>query len=288
MDQLAGLFKLAKQDYDAYEVCACDKVGMVGRHAVEKLVEETSLNFLSQLHGKDYSECRHNDSFCRPFLAGQFIQSASDFQKRWKVMLDARRPDKEAIELPPEEINTVLYTAIAAFSACYDIWKPMSRKTPGTFFELLLGSVLEGILPRHKRSKFIPIPNQSEKVSTDIVFSTDNPNEAGLVIPAKITTRERIVQPYAHQRILDAVFGKGKYKSVLMCVSEIQRKVDNTANEICVPGTIRLFQSHLASLDGIMYLDPPYRYLQDDVTGVVRVGKIGDFLASGLAELLNH
>jgi hypothetical protein len=284
--QLAAFLKLAKKSYDSLQADTCELVGDVAEHAVDKLMKEASINFLSQFHGKDYSEFRCTTGYCRPFLADHFIQSAVEFEMRWKAMLSARKPNEERIDLPSEEINSVVYTAITAFSACYDIWNPKARKTPGTFLELLLGSILDGILPRHERSKFIPIPNQSERVSTDIVFTTSDPNEAGLVIPAKITTRERIVQPFAHQRILDAVFGEGKYKSVLMCVSELQRKTDNTANEICVPGTLRLFQTHLACLHGIMYLDPPHRYLQDDVTGIIHVGKIGDFLASGLTKIL--
>ena len=286
MDQLVDLHKIAKDSYDKYDSDVGDRVGDVGRHAVAKLMSETRINYLSTLHEKRYSEFACVDGVCRPFLAGAFIQDALDFRKRWEAMLAAREPENERINLPSNEINSVLYTAIAAFSACYDIWKPKSRKTPGTFLEILLGCVLEGILPKHRRTKFVPIPGQSESVSTDIVFSTEDPEESALVIPAKITTRERIVQPYAHQRILDGVFGEGKFKSVLMCVSEIQRKTDNTANEICVPGTIRLFQSHLASLDGIIYFDPPHRYLQSDVTDIVHVGTIGDFLASGLSESL--
>ena len=109
----------------------------------------------------------------------------------------------------------------------------------------------------------------------------------GLVVPVKITTRERIVQPFAHQRILDSVFGEHRFRSVLVCVSEMQRKRDEGANAICVPGTIRLYQRHLAALSGLYYLDPPHRYLQPDVTAHVAVRTLGCLLADDLPSLLD-
>lgn len=65
----------------------------------------------------------------------------------------------------------------------------------------------------------------------------------------------------------------------------MQRDEENGANEICVPGTIRLFQKHLAQLTGIYYLDPPARYLDPDVTSVVRVDYLGVFFAQDLSLL---
>lgn len=95
-----------------------------------------------------------------------------------------------------------------------------------------------------------------------------------------------MVQPYAHQRILDSVFGDQAFKSTLVCMSEMQRDGDDNANAICVPGTIRLFQMHLAELSGIYYLDPPARYLHDDVAGVVTVNSVGALLADDLPTLI--
>lgn len=148
---------------------------------------------------------------------------------------------------------------------------------------MLIGTIIGKLLPAYSRSKHIPLISLSEtelleevqeeeqlrnstqlslfkssvensleeeqagSVATDIVFKKNEDNK-GLVIPVKITTRERIVQPFAHQRILDSVFGPGSYQSLLICVSEMQRDKENNVNEICVPGTIQLFQRHLASL----------------------------------------
>ncbi|WP_425992189.1 hypothetical protein, partial [Brevundimonas sp. TWP2-3-2] len=99
-----------------------------------------------------------------------------------------------------------------------------------------------------------------------------------IVVPLKITTRERIVQPFAHQRILDGRFGAGRYRSMILCVSETQLDAKtSTVKQICVPGTIKLFQRYLASVEGLYYADPPARYLHKDVTSVITVGTVGDF-----------
>src|SRR5690606_14225136 len=128
----------------------------------------------------------------------------------------------------------------------YDLWQRRSRKTPGTFFEVLMASLLQQMLPRAAFSKHIPLAallrdrdaaegatetetdaveeaegedDGRSSVSTDLVIGTpDRPG--GVVVPLKITTRERIVQPFAHQRILDSAFGEGVYRSLLVCISE--------------------------------------------------------------------
>jgi len=69
-----------------------------------------------------------------------------------------------------------------------------------------------------------------------------------------------------------------------MCVSETQRDdKSQSVKEICVPGTIRLFQAHLASLNSIYYLDPPLRYLEPDITNLLMVSDHGQFFREDLA-----
>lgn len=235
---------------------------------------------------KTYSVFVSGNAISRPFLPSTFIGNPRTFSAKWKALILALDERSSRIEMEAKAANAVLYTAVNAFSICYDLWKPGSRKTPGTFLELLMGSLLERLLPNRIRTVFIPIPGESQKVATDISF-VDAGGGSGLVFPAKITTRERIVQPFAHQRILDSVFGLASYRTILLCGSELQRDGDIGINEICVPGPIKLYQKYLAQIGGIYYLDPPERYLQTDVKEVIPVGTIGEFLTSGLAELLN-
>lgn len=197
--------------------------------------------------------------------------------------------------MDPDLLDRVIYTAISAFSLAYDLWKPKSRKTPGTFFEVVIGSACRITFPGYALTKHIPIKGvvaadtvdalaetvvdgeeddaaefSGDSVSTDLVIT--NPRTGrGAVVPLKITTRERIVQPFAHQRILDSAY-PGQYASFVACISEVQRDdATSTVKQICVPGTIALFQKHLARVNGLYYCDIPRRYAQKDFTRIIPV-----------------
>lgn len=256
-----------------------------------RLVAEISLEKLGTTGICDYFHERKKYNvfgvpgyLSRPILSDYFILDRRGFRILWEKFISSINRETHTSSMDAVEVDRVVYTAIMSFAACYDIWKNKSRKTPGTHFELLLGSLLSLFAPHLVRSKFISLPNQDEKVATDIVFSSQ---KGGLVIPAKITTRERIVQPYAHQRILDSIFPDLRYKSVLLCVSETQRDdVRTRVNDICVPGTIKLFQTHLARLSAIYYLDPPDRYLDSDMTKIIQVSRLSQLFCKDLPALL--
>lgn len=281
MKAIEELHKAIKRQYDAGR-SPIDQILALAVLCIEMLEGIDKANYL-HAGGKSYFVFTDGKEVSRPVRSDLYIADFSSLEDAWLKMINAIRPEDMIISLSGAEINRVIYTAAVSFAAAYAVWKKSSRKTPGTHFEVLLGSLISAVLPDFARTKFISIPGQNESVSTDIVFGTDR---GGIVIPVKITTRERIVQPYAHQRILDSVFPVGAYQSVLMCVSETQRD-DKTqsVNEICVPGTIRLFQAHLSKLTSIYYLDPPARYLEKDITQLLRVSDHGQFFSRDLALL---
>lgn len=277
------LHDAAKSDYDSGG-CPEDKLRAVCEEAIRQ-VSQASNRYIDVIGKKSYSIFEANGKLSRPYLPTLYLDDVVTFNALWKQFIASLDRKQHISTLDASEINRLLYSAITAFSICYDLWNPGARKTPGTFFEVLIGTILGLLLPSYDRTKFIPIPNEVESVSTDIVFARKTV-AGGLVIPTKITTRDRVVQPFAHQRILDSVFGVQAYRSILVCVSELQRAGTDGANEICVPGTIRLFQKHLSELSGIYYLDPPTRYQKQDVTSVINVDTVGNLLTSTLPNLL--
>ena len=282
MNQIEVTHKALKRNYDSGG-SPLDALRDIACLGIEKLATISTIDY-GRIANKSYFAFSNNHALSRPIRTSLFIQDSTQFRTLWSQFINSIEVERHVSTMCANDIDRVLYTAIMSFAACFDIWKPKSRKTPGTHFEVLLGSVLTLFLPNLARSKFISLPEQDEKVSTDIVFGNEI---GGIVIPAKITTRERIVQPYAHQRILDSIFPDGRYKSVLMCVSETQRDDDDVAvNEICVPGTVRLFQTHLSSLSGIYYLDPPARYMAADVATLVRVGSYSTLLREDLPSIV--
>ena len=283
MRELANLFAIAADDYQG-GMAVTNHIGHIGSHCLS-LLQSAELHPLATCDAKSYHVFRDGKALSRPVCASLFVKDPEELEASWQALTTSTLASANRYHASIGDINSTIYSLVVAFAVCYDLWRTGSRKTPGTFFELLIGSLIQTVVPAMGRRAHIALREPGESVSTDIAF-LDPRGDGGLVVPAKITTRERIVQPFAHQRILDSVYGAGRFRSVLVCVSEMQRRGEAGANAICVPGTIRLFQRHLAPLDGIYYLDPPARYLQADVVDHVPVRTIGDLLAHDLPSLV--
>lgn len=148
---------------------------------------------------------------------------------------------------------------------CYiDLRKRNDKKTPGTFYEFFIGHIFTrklGIIPR-KQLKIPVVDTESPKfLPTDLIY--DFPDKHyGFHVPIKSTTRERVIQVWAHQRILDSVYGADRFRCILTVISET--KLDSQKKEvieICLPDQWRIYQLHIAKLKRIYYLDPPQAYL---------------------------
>ena len=283
MHELSNLFAIAANDYQS-GMPVLNHLGHIARHSL-RLLQRAESQPLASCDGKSYHVFRDGSQLSRPIRTSMFVTDEDELEVGWEALVASAQPHSRRYDARPGEINPVLYTVVSGFSVCYDLWRRGSRKTPGTLLEILVGSLVQAVTPTMTRRAHVPLLEPGESVSTDIVFLEPG-GGGGLAIPAKITTRERIVQPFAHQRILDAVFGEGRFRSILVCVSEMQRQRDTGANAICVPGTIRQFQRYLAPLAGLYYLDPPARYLRDDVTELIPVRTLGDLLAHDLPSRL--
>lgn len=285
MDKIKSLLETIKKEYDngKNQLQGIEELSI---ECLSKLKETASSSSYKHKDKTDYIVLSNNKNrnTSRPIRKNLFISDPVNFKDEWTNSIKSSNPKLNKLDGSSDSINKAIYTAIIAFSACYDLWKPASRKTPGTYFEIVLGSIIGIILPDYTRKKFVVTPDNENNVSTDIVFEK---NGKGLVIPAKITTRERIVQPFAHQRVLDSIFGEDRYISVLMCISETQKaNKKKTVNDICVPGTIKQFSKHISKLGGLYYTDPPTRYLAADVKAELPVADYGSFFTSELSTVV--
>lgn len=252
-------------------------------------------------------------SSSRPIRPDLFYVDAEEFLKAHNELIKGFH--KIPSEWSTEEIaraNKVIYTGVTAFACCYDLWQRGSRKTPGTFFEVFVAGILKELFADYYFSKHIPLVSLLENIELEKLIKTENPlelsnkenneneleggeedasslstdlviksanSERSLVIPLKITTRERIVQPFAHQRILNSAFGPNIFTSYLVCISETQQdSKKRKVNQVCVPGPVKLFQKHLAPLGGLYYCDIPQRYNASDIKRVIPIKTAGDFL----------
>jgi len=259
----------------------------------------------------DYNVFSANGFTSRPVRPDIYIQSHDEFVHsiaKLAAALESRplQIDDDTIEIS----NRVVYTSVMSVACCYDLWQRGSRKTPGTFFEFFMAALLQKMLPHAVFSKHIPLAallNDAEtgegvpvdveavesdeedggaaSVSTDLVIGMEG-RHGGVVVPLKITTRERIVQPFAHQRILNSAFGESAYQSLLVCISETQLdEKTKSVKQVCVPGTVKLFQKYLAPVGGLYYCDIPQRYFAPDMQKIIPVKSVGKFFQD-IADIL--
>lgn len=178
-----------------------------------------------------------------------------------------------------EEITKACYTIAICFCCSIDMLKSNDQKTPGTFFEYFMGHLIAtklNVLP----SKQLDVLNLDMRATlpTDFIFDLGE-NRPKFHVPVKTSTRERVVQVWAHQRVLDGVYGTGRFFGMLACLSET--KVDRQENkvvEICLPDQWRVYQLFIAQMKRIYYLDVPHRYDQlNNVFPPINVKPFGDF-----------
>lgn len=288
MQEIEKRFKTASQKYNSglphYHDCF-----ELSKVCIHKLRADAGIKFYGYYNGAPrvgYHVAFLRDSVSRPFRKDIFIDDVGEFEVAHGKFIERLKHSDLASADDIVLANKVIYTSVMAFACCYDLWKNSSRKTPGTFFEILMAGLFQIFLPRANFSKHISLEaaigenhiagDDKEKVSisTDLVISTPD-GQRTAVVPLKITTRERVVQPYAHQRILDSSF-PDKYESFLACISETQldRKTQSV-KQVCVPGTIKLFQRFLGNLTGIYYCDVPQRYAANDLARYVPVKPLG-------------
>jgi hypothetical protein len=160
-----------------------------------------------------------------------------------------------------------------------DLEKQGDQKTPGTFFEYLICHLLSrqlGLAPRTQ----IEVLNLDRPATlpTDWIFDlgVDRPK---LHVPVKTSTRERVIQVWAHQRVLDGAYGVGKFLGLLVCLAET--KLDHKkleVVEICLPGQWKIYQGFIAPMKRVYYLDlpKPYEALNDAIPPI-RVRPFGEF-----------
>lgn len=242
--------------------------------------------------------------FSRPFNRELFVSSSEEFEALWsaftEALLDGGRSGTGRISgFPGEEVDRAFYTVVIGYAAAVDLFSRGNRAGPGTLFEMVVGPAISLLTGREEAGDVrlqVPDSGAVETVKTDLSF-VGREGETILVVPTKITTRERIVQAFVHQRILD-VARPGTYRSVL-CIgsennvacsrgaAERDKTYDNCwVQDTLVPGTIALYENYVAPLSGLYYLDPPAPYLEGAYGGLPPVRRFGALLTEDLPPLL--
>lgn len=250
---------LAREDYRG--IAMSESLSELTLESAKYLLKDCDMVSLkSRVEGKEYvSFTDQSGKLSRPVNKNLFMFDITQISNICDLF--AERTFKGISE---DEMTKLLYTMGICFPCFIDLKKTNDKKTGGTFFEFFIGHIFAyrfGTNPR-KQLEIPVVSNEEPKLlPTDLIF--DLPKESyGFHVPIKSTTRERVIQVWAHQRILDGVYGTGKFLGILIVASET--KLDTSKREvieICLPSQWRIYQLHIAKLSRIYYLDPPEPYL---------------------------
>ncbi|MCU0797460.1 MAG: hypothetical protein MUF31_16190 [Akkermansiaceae bacterium] len=256
------------------------------RKAVEILSNRDRVTLHSKVEGKSYFAFDGRDKISRPICDTHFALDPGD---AWAIFSGILAGQRHLFK--SEEITAAIYQVAISCCAAIDLQSRGDQKTPGTIFEWLCAAIMQatlGVVPMRS----LPVLNLDleGKLPTDFIFDL-GAEKPKFHLPVKTSTRERIIQVWAHQRVLDGVYGVGRFLAIPMILTET--KLDAKKREvveICLPWQWRLYQMHIATLWNVCYLDPPASYLAlDRVYPRISVSSIGDFLVAGgrLDELLD-
>ncbi len=227
-------------------------ISEMAMHAREMLQQVERVELNSRVAAKSYFSFRRNNQ-SRPVNQGLYVDDAGEFNRLLRAFRRGFRDSSD--EDTVKSSYTIAYSVFAAHDV-YDV----GRKASATFFEILIGHMVArsiGVSPRKK----VRIPESGADLPTDYVFDPGR-NSRKIHLPIKTSTRERAVQAWVHQLVLDRIFGTGQYRGILVVAAETKRDSrTGEVIEICVPRQLQMFQSRVAEISRIYYLDPPQVYL---------------------------
>ena len=251
-------------------------IGEVYRASCQFLAKADSQALKSLVSGKEYIAFKLGKRLSRAVNKQLFAAEPKEWGVFCKEIASKREPGMES-----ERITRIIYSVAASFFCFIDLTKDGDQKTPGTFFEYLIGHLFAWRLDVNPKTR-LPVLNLDMEASlpTDFVFDL-GPNRAKFHLPIKVSTRERVIQVWAHQRVLDGVYGTGRFLGTPVILTETKTdKKKREVIEICLPDQWRIYQMHIAQLKRIYYLDVPAAYSRlNDVFPPLIVKPFGHFFA---------
>ncbi len=179
---------------------------------------------------------------------------------------------------PARDITTALYVIAMNYCTCADTL-PGLKNNAGAYFEKLIGHLYArhlGIEPSTQMNA-VELDGESISLPTDFIFNL-GPGRPKLHIPVKTSTRERVVEVWAQQRILDGAFGVGRFFCLLTCIGETNLEKNMSIGITCVPNQWMNYQLFVAQITRAYYLDIPEKYRElNDRFPKIHVKEFGEY-----------
>lgn len=140
------------------------------------------------------------------------------------------------------------------------------RLVVGVYCRLVMISKLIGHLySRHlniapsTQMRAVELDGESIVLPTDYIFDL-GAGKPKFHVPVKTSTRERVVEVWAQQRILDGAFGVGRFICLLTCIGETNLEKNMSVGITCVPNQWMNYQLFVSQIKRAYYLDVPDKY----------------------------
>ena len=238
------------------------------------LAECEQVELVSRVHGKDYFTFAARHVIGRSVNKRLFVNEPSLIIKLWREWLTNH--------IAPEDFAKLSYTIVLAPCLVMELFDRQNKKGPATYFEHYIGHLFAKALGTNPTKRVrLPIGDRSVLMTMDFLFDVKGQRRK-LHLPVKLSTRERVVQAWAHQRLLDAAYGQNIYQGIMVLFSET--KLDSRSREvveICVPDQWLAYQTLLAKMDRIYYFDLPerYRILASSYPEMITIKQFGEFFS---------
>lgn len=244
----------------------------------QKSLERKELN--SDIFGKEYFAFVMNNKISRPIRTKLFDIAEDNFNE---TLTKLWAGDFHSIDV--NHITKTVYRLVMDFVTFIDIVKTGDQKTPGTYFEKIIGLFVTKKMQVAPRTsiKILNFDEADIDLPTDFIFDVGK-NKPKFHVPIKTSTRERVIQVWAHQRVLDGVYGMGRIIGMMVCLSESKLDRSNLkVTEICLPDQWKLYQMFISNMKYAFYLDIPDRYKSlNNEFPKIRVKEFGEFFSEDL------
>lgn len=227
---------------------------------------------VSRVAGKRYVSFRNGGAVARAANADLLLLDPDRVRALWDAW------QQEATD--EEDFKRLSYTVALAPCLAMEIFDRQNKKGPATYFECYIGHLFaRAIGTNPARRARLPVADREVLLTMDFIFDI-GPEHPKVHVPVKMSTRERVVQAWAHQRLLEAAYGPGAYRGVMVLFAETKLDSRNLeVVEICVPDQWLAYQSLLARMDRIYYFDvpAPYQALTDRYPDLIGIRQFGAF-----------
>ena len=259
LSNLSRIYDLLKKQTasDALGTGTAEALIEVVEHSLIFLSRCNQIPLISNVPGKSYFSFAVKSKTLKISRAVNKDLFAIDTVSKLRKVLGGKISD-----MPLAVREKFLYTVAMSYCCAVDLLKTGDQKTPATFFECLIGHLFArsfGINPR-TQVEVLRLEEESSTLPTDFIFDLGTAKPK-FHIPVKTSTRERVIQVFAHQRVLDGVHGFGKFTGILVCLTETKLNHETKeVIEICLPKQWVLYQRFIAPMKRFYYFDIPKKY----------------------------